>query len=268
MRYLDRRDGGRRLAVELQHIAAQRPVVVALPRGGVPVAFEVARALHASLDILAVGKLGAPHNPELGVGAIAEDGTIVLGRKSTGALGITQARVTVGLARESLELNRRVKLYRDGRPALAVAGRTVLLVDDGLATGLTCLAAVRALRKQRAASIVVAVPIGSSEAVTMLAREADRIVCVEVLACLGAVGRHYTDFAAVPDEQVMELLALANSAERAGGARERVSAPPAAREDVEANVVRSLYGDPSRRHRAHATRGQASSGRSGERVTR
>src|ERR1039458_8378802 len=150
MRFLNRREAGQRLAGELMDLAEEEPVVVALPRGGVPVAAEVARALGAPLEILAVRKLGAPGNPELGVGAVAEDGTCVLDRQSAGMLGMTPAMFDETLARESRELRRRVERYRDGRAPISVKGRTAIIVDDGLATGLTDLAAVRALRKRGA----------------------------------------------------------------------------------------------------------------------
>ncbi len=211
MALLDRYDAGRQLAPELQQFAPEHPVIVALPRGGVPVAFEVARALHAPLDILAVRKLGAPGNPELAVGAVAEDGSGVLDPGSAGMLGMTQVALEQTLARESQELRRRVERYRDGRAPIPVSGRTVIVVDDGLATGLTDLAAVRALRKRDARQIVVAVPIGSSEAVSMLAEEADRVVCLEVPPRLFGVGMWYRDFAPVSDEEVETLLASASS---------------------------------------------------------
>ncbi len=215
MEFLDRHDAGRRLATELESFAQERPVIVALPRGGVPVAFEVARALHAPLDILAVRKLGAPGNPELGVGAVAEDGTGVLDPYSAAMLGMTQAAFETTLALESQELRRRVERYRDDRPSVSLVGRTVIIVDDGLATGLTDLAAVRAVRKRGARHIVVAVPVGSSEAVSMLAKEADRVVCLEVPSRLFGVGMWYRDFAPVPDEQVIALLAEAGEGESA-----------------------------------------------------
>lgn len=217
MRFIDRADAGRRLASELEGWVGQAPVIVALPRGGVPVAIEVARELAAPLDILAVRKLGAPGNPELGVGAVAEDGTGVLDPSSAARLGMTQAKLDATLARESRELRRRVERYRDGRPQTPVRGRTVIVVDDGLATGLTDLAAVRALRKRGARQIVVAVPVGSSEAVSMLAEEADRVVCLEVREPLYGVGMWYRDFAPVSDEEVVALLSEASA---------RASAPP------------------------------------------
>jgi putative phosphoribosyl transferase len=212
MRFLDRRDAGRRLAAELSALADERPVIIALPRGGVPVAFEVAHALGAPLDILAVRKLGAPGNPELAMGAVAEDGTGVFDSRATGMLGVTQAMFDTTLARESRELRRRVERYRDGRASIPLSGRTVVVVDDGLATGLTDLAAVRALRRRGVRRIVVAVPVGSGEGVSMLAEEADRIVCLTVPRELRGVGVWYHDFTPVSDEQVLALLA-----EAAGG---------------------------------------------------
>ncbi len=209
MQFHDRHDAGRRLAAELLPLAPERPVIVALPRGGVPIGVEVARALGAPLDVLAVRKLGAPGNLELGVGAVAEDGTGVLDPWSASAMGMTQAVLDATLARESLELRRRVERYRDGRPPIDVRGRTVIVVDDGLATGLTDLAAVRALRKRGARRIIVAVPVGSSESVSMLAEEADRVVCLTVPQRLFGVGMWYRDFTPVSDEEVLALLAEA-----------------------------------------------------------
>ena len=206
MQFLDRHDAGRRLAAELVTYAEERPVVVALPRGGVPIAVEVARALDAPLDVLAVRKLGAPGNPELAVGAVAEDGTGVFDQRSADMLGMTEAMLDATLARESEELRRRVERYRDGRTSIPVNGRTVIVVDDGLATGLTDLAAVRALRKRGARRIIVAVPVGSSESVSMLAEEADQVLCLVIPRRLFGVGMWYRDFAPVSDEEVLALL--------------------------------------------------------------
>lgn len=211
MSFVDRTHAGRRLASELAGLRGERPVIVALPRGGVPVAWEVARELGAPLEILAVRKLGAPGNPELGVGAVAEDGTGVLDPRSAASLGMTQAVLDSTVALESRELRRRVEHYRDGRSPIPVSGRTVIVVDDGLATGLTDLAAIRALRKRGATQIIVAVPVGSSEAVSMLAEEADRVVCLEVREPLFGVGVWYQDFSPVSDEQVIALLGEASA---------------------------------------------------------
>ena len=207
MRFRDRRDAGRRLAEQLDELGSERPVVVALPRGGVPVAAEIAGRLRAPLEILAVRKLGAPGNPELAVGAVAEDETGVFDPDTAARLGMTQSMLDETVARESRELRRRVARYRGGRSPIDVRGRTVIVVDDGLATGLTDLAAVRALRKRRAAQIIVAVPVGSEQAVALLSDEADRVICLTVPKPLLGVGMWYRDFAAVSDEAVVELLA-------------------------------------------------------------
>jgi len=211
MQFADRRDAGRRLAAELLPLAKERPVVVALPRGGVPVAVEVARALDAPLDILAVRKLGAPGNRELGVGAVAEGGSAVLDSSSAEQLGLTSSVLEATLEREIQELRRRVDRYRGERPPIAVRGRTVIVVDDGLATGLSELAAIRALRKREARRIVVAVPVGSRESIEMLGEEADQVLCLMIPDRLYGVGLWYEDFAPVSDEEVLALL------EEAGG---------------------------------------------------
>ena len=207
MEFVDRRDAGRRLAAQLEPFRLERPIVIALPRGGVPVAFEVARSLEAPLEILAVRKLGAPGNPELGVGAIAEDGTAVLDRDLARRVGMTRRMLEATIDAEVRELRRRVLEYRDGRSRLAVRGRTVIVVDDGLATGLTDLAAVRALRAAGAGRIIVAVPVGSREAVARVGEEADEIVCLTIPRELLGVGRWYDDFAPVSDAEVLALLA-------------------------------------------------------------
>jgi predicted phosphoribosyltransferase/dienelactone hydrolase len=213
MLFRDRREAGRYLAQELAPLASERPVVVALPRGGVPVAYEIARALSAPLDVLAVRKLGAPSNPEFGVGAVAEDGSAVLDERSARAVGLTHETLNALVAREAAELVRRVERYRGGREMVAAEGRTVILVDDGLATGLSDLAAVRALRARRPKQIVLAVPVGPADSVRMLATEADEVVCPHVPHDFGGVGRWYRDFSQVSDEEVVELLADARSAD-------------------------------------------------------
>ena len=191
MVFEDRRDAGRRLAERLAPFAHERPIVVALPRGGVPVAVEVARALGAPLDVLAVRKLGAPGNPELAVGAVAEDGTGVLDGDMARRTGMTREILDRTLERESRELRRRTERYRDGRAAMDVRDRTVIVVDDGLATGLTDLAAVRALRAGGASRIIVAAPVGSRQAVARLFDQADEVVCHTVPRDLWGVGQWY-----------------------------------------------------------------------------
>jgi putative phosphoribosyl transferase len=224
VRFHDRRDAGQKLAAQLARepaLGGAQPVIVALPRGGVPVAAEVAQALRAPLAILAVRKLGAPGNPELGVGAIAEDGTTVLDERSARAAGMTQEMLDETVAREAEELSRRVAHYRSGEALIPVAGRAVVIVDDGLATGLTDLAAVRAMRAARAGELIVAVPVGSRESVARLADEADRVVCLTTPRVLFGVGLWYKDFSPVGDDEVLALLSDARARDAERSARRR-----------------------------------------------
>jgi predicted phosphoribosyltransferase/pimeloyl-ACP methyl ester carboxylesterase len=214
MDFVDRQDAGRRLAEALRPFAAERPVVVALPRGGVPVALEIARSLRVPMDFLAVRKLGAPGNPELGVGAISEDGGNLLDEGMARRLGMTRELLADTVERESLELRRRIERYRQGHAPVDVAGRTVILVDDGLATGVSALTAIRTLRRRGARAVIVAVPVGSSDALTLIREDADDVVCLLSPADFGSVGRWYEDFAPVPDEQVISLLDAAGPPER------------------------------------------------------
>src|SRR5579871_6564757 len=209
MAFRDRRDAGRQLASQLRSLAAEHPVVVALPRGGVPVAYEIARALDAPLEILAVRKIGAPTNPEFAVGALAEDGTAIVNAPVARRVGMTSAVLDDTIEREAAELRRRVNRYRGGREPLDLRGRVVIVVDDGIATGLTDLAAVRALRARGAARIVVAVPVGPPESIALVGEEADEVICHTIARELIGVGRWYEDFAPVSDDEVVALLAQA-----------------------------------------------------------
>ncbi|MGE5280967.1 MAG: phosphoribosyltransferase [Chloroflexota bacterium] len=211
-RFEDRRDAGRRLAEELMPLAGEQPVVVALPRGGVPVGREVADALGAPLEILAVRKLGAPHNPEYGIGAIAEDGTRVFDPEALAVLGIDGGVLDAIVARESAELERRVEAYRGGRPPLSLAGRTAIVVDDGVATGVTDTAALRAIRRQGPRRLVLAVPVCAPDSAARLREEADEVVCLLEPPLLYGVGQWYRDFAQVSDEQVIAALAAVGEA--------------------------------------------------------
>jgi putative phosphoribosyl transferase len=204
--FADRRDAGRQLAERLAPLAGEQVVVVALPRGGVPVAHEVAAALDAPLEILAVRKLGAPHNPEYGIGAVAEDGTCVIDAEAAEVLGISNAELDAIVVRESAELVRRVAAYRGDRPPLDLAGRTAVVVDDGVATGLTDTAALRAVRRKGPLRVVLAVPVSSPDALVRLRAEADEVVCLRAPRLLHGVSQYYRDFSQVSDKDVLRDL--------------------------------------------------------------
>jgi putative phosphoribosyl transferase len=184
--------------------------VLGLPRGGVPVAFEVARALGAELDVILVRKIGAPFHPEYGVGAIAEEGVRFVDQGALEALGIEPAELERIVAAEREELERRRRLYRGDRPAIPLAKRTVILVDDGVATGGTATAAVRAARQRGAAKVVLAVPVGPPDAPRRFAAEVDEFVCLEAPEDFFAVGAYYQRFGQTSDEEVRDLLAAAS----------------------------------------------------------
>jgi len=207
-RFLDRRDAGRRLADALRGFARRADVLVlGLPRGGVPVASEVAAALDAPLDVLVVRKLGVPGHEELALGAVASGGVTVFNRDVIEGFRIPQVAIDRVTRTELTELARREQAYRGDAPPLDVAGRTVILVDDGLATGATMAAAVGAVRAMHPARIVVATPVASQEAVRMLKKSADECVCVMEPDLFRGVGLWYEDFAQTSDEEVRTLLA-------------------------------------------------------------
>ncbi len=204
----DRRDAGRQLANELEEYANRGDLIVlALPRGGVPVAAEIAARLNAPLDVFTVRKLGVPGHSELAMGAIAPGGVQVLSSDLIDALGIAAPLVAQVAARERLELERRDRAFRGDRPALALRDRIVVLVDDGLATGSTMEAAIVALRQLQPATIVVAVPVGARESCDRIGRLADRIVCLATPPSFSAVGQWYEDFSQTTDAEVRDLLA-------------------------------------------------------------
>jgi putative phosphoribosyl transferase len=207
MLFRNRTDAGRQLAAELRAYANRPDVVVlGLPRGGVPVAFEVARALHAPLDVFLVRKLGVPGHEELAMGAIASGGVRVLNEEVVRALHIPEETIDAVAAEEQQELERRERTYRGDRPPADVRGRTVILVDDGLATGSTMRAAVAALRRQGPARIVVAVPVGAVDTCEELSAEADEAVCLRTPDPFYAVGIWYGSFSQTTDEEVREYL--------------------------------------------------------------
>jgi putative phosphoribosyl transferase len=203
----DRADAGRQLAEELGDYAGRSGVLVlGLARGGVPVAFEVARALEAPLDVFLVRKLGVPGREELAMGAIASGGVRVLNDEVLRSLEVADETIASVAAAEQRELERRERLYRNGGGATPVAGKTAILVDDGLATGASMRAAALALREQGAGEVVVAVPVAPPETCAAFEQQVDRIVCARTPARFYAVGEWYEDFSEVSDEQVRELL--------------------------------------------------------------
>ena len=211
--YKDRFHAGRQLARALRGYAGCAGLLVlGLPRGGVPVAFEVARALGAELDVLLVRKLGMPNHEEFAMGAIGSGGVRVLQPGVPGLMGVTIEQVEQVTAREGLELGRRERLYRGGRPPPQVAGRTVIVVDDGIATGATMGVALQVLRGAGPARLVAAAPVGAPDTVALLDATADEVVCPSMPPRFCAVGQHYRCFGQTGDEEVQDLLAQARAA--------------------------------------------------------
>jgi predicted phosphoribosyltransferase len=209
MFFQDRRDAGRALARALRELSGlDDAIVLALPRGGVPVAFEVARALRLPLDVFVVRKLGVPGEEELAMGALASGGVVVLNHDVVQTLHIRQSAIDAVIAREQLEIERREALYRAGRPPLSLQGRTVILVDDGLATGSTMKAAVRALRPV-ADRLIVAIPVAAAFTCAELRTEVDDLVCLHTPGHFFAVGQFYRHFDQTTDDEVRTLLAEA-----------------------------------------------------------
>lgn len=206
--FADRRDAGRALAQQLSWLRGRHDVVVlGLARGGVPVGWEVAHDLHAPLEVFLVRKLGVPQWQELAMGAIASGGGVVLNDRLIGSLQISQADLQDAIERETAELHRRETAYRGDRPMAGVEGATAVLVDDGIATGASMLAAVRAVRALHPARTVVAVPVGPASACRELRAEADEVVCATTPARFEAVGQVFADFHQVSDDEVRDLLA-------------------------------------------------------------
>lgn len=207
MLFLNRRDAGQQLAGRLALWRADPNVIVlGIPRGGIITAAEVARALNAPLDVWITRKIGAPEEPELAIGAIASDGTLVLDEVAIRELRVSQKFIERERERELREIARRAELYRQGRPPLVIANRVVILCDDGVATGATTLVALRALRKQKPARLILAVPVGPSVVLYSLARECDEIVVLATPEPFLAVGRFYEEFEQTTDEQVTAAL--------------------------------------------------------------
>jgi predicted phosphoribosyltransferase len=195
----------------LENSARQPPVVMGMARGGVPVAFEVAGALDAPLDVVVVRKLGHPRQPELGLGAIAEDGVRLVNDALVRRLGVTEDVIDAVAARQTIELDRRLEVYRQGRAPTPVEGRTAIVVDDGLATGFTARAAIEVMRRRAAARVVLAVPVSPPDALDALRDVADDVACVETPLRLFGLSEWYDDFEQVSDAEVARLLALGAS---------------------------------------------------------
>jgi putative phosphoribosyl transferase len=212
MLFSDRREAGKRLATELvgrwPALRDEDPLVLAIPRGGVPIGYEVARQLDAPLDLFIARKLGAPGHEELGIGAVAPGGTRVLDHDAIRALDISDDYIEAITRKETEELERRLRRFRGDRPPLRVEGRGVVLVDDGLATGVTALASLTALRSQQPRRLLFAAPVCSPEGALAVTRQADDVVCVATPDRFVGVGAWYYDFTQTSDEEVVALLAL------------------------------------------------------------
>ncbi|WP_201728585.1 phosphoribosyltransferase [Acidocella sp. C78] len=209
--FQDRHEAGLRLAARLRRFRRARPVVLALPRGGVPVGFEVAAALEAPLDVLLVHKLGAPHQPELAIGALGEGETAApyIDTALVRRLGAPAAYIAGEQTRQAAELARRRSVYCAGRAAVAIGGRTAIVVDDGIASGATMRVALEMARARHPKRLVLAVPVAGQDVIARLRPLADEVVCVEMPASLGAVGEWYADFGQVGDDEVVDTLARA-----------------------------------------------------------
>jgi putative phosphoribosyl transferase len=206
--FRDRADAGRQLARHLMAYQQEKPVVLALPRGGVPVGFEVAKALQAPLDLVLVRKIGAPRRPEFGLGAVVDGAhpQVVLNQEAIAQLGVPRDYLELEIHRQLEEIERRRRHYLAGRPPIDVAGRTAIVVDDGIATGGTVRAALKGLKRSNPARLVLAVPVAPRDTIERLAEEADDVVCLMMPEPFYAVGEHYDDFTQTSDTEVIALL--------------------------------------------------------------
>ena len=223
MIFKDRSTAGRRLAAELAHLRERHPIVLALPRGGVPVGFEIADALGAPLDLLLVRKIGAPRQPELALGAVTDGARpdVFIDREMAAKLAVSDDYIEEETARQLAELERRRRAYCADRPPIDIAGHTAIVVDDGIATGATMRVALEAARRRNPARLVLAAPVAAPDTIARLRPLADEVACLEMPAGLGAIGFYYEDFHQVGDSEVTELLdrAASISEEPAPGSR-------------------------------------------------
>jgi putative phosphoribosyl transferase len=220
MKFADRGEAGQRLADKLAHLKDRQPIVLALPRGGVAVGFEIARALDAPLDLVLVRKIGVPWQPELALGAVTDGARpeTFIDRDLAASLAIPEDYIRKETAHQLAEIERRRKSYCEGRPPLEIDGRTAIVVDDGIATGATIRVALQAVRRGNPAWLVLAVPVAPPDTLASLGEEADETVCLETPVGLGAIGFYYRDFHQMSDDEVTGLLARAPRSAESGGA--------------------------------------------------
>lgn len=205
--FADRRDAGIQLAARLKKYKGRKDLLVlALPRGGAVTGFEIAKNLGAPMDVLIVRKIGFPGQPELAVGAVSETGTVALNEAIISMYGVSEDYLRKETSRQKEEISRRVKLYRKGKTVSGLEGKTIILVDDGVATGATVKAAIMTLRKERISRLVLALPVGPTDTVNELKGMVDELICIEIPEAFYAVGAHYSDFTQVEDEEVVEML--------------------------------------------------------------
>lgn len=217
--YKNREDAGMRLALKLMDYKDENPLVIALPRGGVPVGYVIAKMLEAELDIIIVRKLGAPYNPELAIGAVVEGEPpqVVRNESIIEYLGVTREFIQDSIDAQNQEITRRQKLYREGRVVSSPANRTVILVDDGIATGATMKVAIKGIKAKNPKRLIVAVPVGPSDVIASLKEDADEVICLSVPAYMYAIGEHYQNFSQTTDEEVIALLSSAKKFVKAKG---------------------------------------------------
>lgn len=211
MLYKDRKDAGQKLAEKLTKYSKDKPIIVALPRGGVVLGYEVAKKLKAPLDIIVARKLGAPFHPEFGIGAIAPNGVHILNIDLIRSLGVTEHELEKIIERETREMERRLELYRKDSPPLDLNNKTVILIDDGLATGVSTRAAVVSIKQMEPRKIILAVPVSPPDTADQFRKEVDEFICLSEPAGFYAVGAYYENFDQTTDDEVLDLLEKANS---------------------------------------------------------
>jgi len=204
--FANRVEAGKRLASALKNAALKNAIVLAIPRGGVVVGYEIAKVLNLPLDLIIPRKIGAPDNPELAIGAMTEDGTIILDDDVLAYLGVPQDYIKAESTRQKHEIERRLKLYRQSEPYPSLKGLDVIIVDDGIATGSTMKAALASVKNKGARSVTVAIPVGPPSTIKELKKQADRVVCLYTPEYFSAIGQFYTDFTQITDDEVIQIL--------------------------------------------------------------